>query len=414
MKHILAHLLFTAACSAPLAMLAVEVPAAARPFPQHVKYAPGSLKPNQRTQAQFDGDVREFYELWKKSYLREAIRTKDGQTMFRVTFGKKKPEQTVSEGEGYGMVIVALMAGHDPSAQELFDGLHAFALANPSSKDPRLMNWQVPGSSGKDSAFDGDADIAYALLLADAQWGKTRPDYALAARERLSGMLASTVGPRTRLPLLGDWVEADGKKHNQSTPRSSDFMPGHFRAFAHFTADKSWNEVATACERVITALQASPGAKTGLVPDFITDADTAPQPAPPRFLEGKDDGAFAYNAGRVPWRLGTDALLNPGVVSALQARRISATVRTATGGNPKNLHAGYQLDGTPLKGSDYFTTFFAAPLGVAAMLDPEAQAWLDALYNSVRARHEDYFEDTVNLLCLLVMTNNFWQPPIVR
>ena len=35
------------------------------------------------------------------------------------------------------------------------------------------MGWEVPPDEpgGTDSAFDGDCDIAYALLLADAQWG---------------------------------------------------------------------------------------------------------------------------------------------------------------------------------------------------------------------------------------------------
>ena len=33
------------------------------------------------------------------------------------------------------------------------------------------MDWKVPQTGGDDSAFDGDADIAYGLLLAHAQWG---------------------------------------------------------------------------------------------------------------------------------------------------------------------------------------------------------------------------------------------------
>ncbi len=394
--------------SISLSCLAGTPAAVARPFPQHVKYAEGSLSPNHRTQAQLDADVRDFYRFWKDSYLRDAGLSKDGKAMFRISFGSKEPGVTVSEGQGYGMVIVALMAGCDPQAQEIFDGLHAFALANPSRGEPRLMRWRVPAKSGNDSAFDGDADIAAALLLANAQWGKARPDYAVAARVRIDGIMAATIGARSRLPLLGDWVEPDGNKYNQSTPRSSDFLPGHFAAFARFTGDQTWVSVATACARVITTMQAT--GNTGLVPDFIVHAETAPTPAPARFLEAKADGAYAYNAGRVPWRLGADALCNQGGASVAQAARISIWARTSTGGDPQLLRAGYRLDGIPLKGSDYFTTFFAAPLGVAAMLDPDGQAWLNALYESVRVTHEDYFEDSVTLQCLLVMSSNFWLP----
>ena len=74
------------------------------------------------------------------------------------------------------------------------------------------------------------------------------------------------------------------------------------------------------------------------------------------------------------------------------------------------LRAGYRLNGTPLPGRDYFTIFFAAPIGVAAMTDVAQQQWLNDLYDAVRARHEDYYEDSVTMLCLLVMSGNAWSP----
>ncbi len=289
MKHALVVLV--ALCAAlPASVLADGGSPPARPFPHHTQYTPNTLLPNHRSQAQLDGDVVAFYEHWKTSYLREAGTGPDGKKRYRVTFGKTKPGRTVSEGQGYGMVIVALMAGHDPDAQTIFDGLHAFALAHPSPVEPRLMNWETPDKPS-DSAFDGDADIAYGLLLADAQWGTARPDYAAAARTRLAGMLASTIGPHTHLPLLGDWVRPGDKKYSEATPRSSDFMCGHFRAFARFTGDDTWSAAAMACERVTASIQTGPAAKTGLLPDFIVSADTAAAPAKAGFLEGKSDGA---------------------------------------------------------------------------------------------------------------------------
>lgn len=90
-----------------------------------------------------------------------------------LSFGSTAPEKTVSEGQGYGMIIVALMAGYDQQAQVSSDGLWEFSRAHPSDNDDRrLMGWQVPPTPGSNySAFDGDADIAYALLLVDKQWG---------------------------------------------------------------------------------------------------------------------------------------------------------------------------------------------------------------------------------------------------
>ena len=211
---------------------------AARPFPQHTTYASGVILPNHRTQVQLDQDVRNYYDSWSSSYVVSAGTSSQGAPMYRVTFGSNEPDQTVSEGQGFGMVITALLAGHDPNAQAVFDGLWAFSREHPSTIDSRLMDWKVPQTGGDDSAFDGDADIAYGLLLADAQWGSSGAvDYTAEANTVIAGILQSTIGPASRLPMLGDWVDPNGATFNQYTPRSSDFMPAHFRAYGAHTGD---------------------------------------------------------------------------------------------------------------------------------------------------------------------------------
>ncbi len=385
-----------------------------RPYPQHVVYAAGTIRPNHRTQSQQDDDVRAYYDAWKKDFLVEAGVLPDGRKLYRVTMGKLQAFRTTSEGQGYGMIIVAVMAGHDPEAQTLFDGLWSFARQYPSPIDSRLMGWQIPViPESNDSAFDGDCDIAYSLLLANRQWGSAGSiDYRNQALTVIAGILASTIGPQSRLPMLGDWVQPDGATKNQYTPRSSDFMPGHFRSFGKATGDPVWTEVVNASHAVITALQATSSPNTGLLPDFIvptSQSDTTPKPAPPNFLESANDGEYYFNAGRDPWRLGTDALLNGDPISMAQTRKITQWARSAAAGNPTQIRTGYRLDGTPL--NDFaFTIFFAAPLGVAAMTDPSQQQWLNDIYDSVYATHEDYYEDSVTLLSLLTMTGNMWSP----
>jgi endo-1,4-beta-D-glucanase Y len=385
----------------------------ARPFPQHVKYASNSILPSHRTQAELDKDIQAFYDYWKSEYLIEDGLSDDGFPLYRVAFGKSEEAQgtTVSEGQGYGMMIVPIMAGYDPDAQIIFDGLWAFARAHPSEIDSRLMDWNVPDPEGNDSAFDGDADIAFGLLLADAQWGSTgRVNYKAEAEKMIGGILESTIGPESQLPMLGDWVDDNGKNYNQYTPRSSDFMLVNFRAYGKATNDPVWNDVVLQSQNVITAIQTSHSPQTGLLPDFIVINEGTPQPAPPDFLEDVTDGAYNYNAGRDPWRVGLDALIYDDATSRSIAQKISRWIETSAGNDPANIRSGYELNGTPLPGSDYFTTFFIAPMGVAAMTDPAQQGWLNAVYDSVYNTHEDYYEDSVTLLCLLVMTGNFWAP----
>ncbi|NOK79475.1 MAG: DUF4214 domain-containing protein [Chloroflexi bacterium AL-W] len=413
--------LFTLPCLLLIVMLGIYIlpastmkaeTAPARPFPQRVTYAANTIRPTNFTQSQQDQHVRSFYDYWKANYLVAAGTNSAGKQMYRVAFGTGSPV-TVSEGQGYGMVIVALMAGHDPDAKVLFDGLWYFSRQFPSGIDNRLMSWKIENGQivdGNDSAFDGDVDIAYGLLLADAQWGSSGVvNYTSEANRVIAGILASTIGPQSRLPMLGDWVNPNGSPHNQYTPRSSDFMPAHFRAFGRATGNSVWVDVINKSELTINSIQAKAGATTGLLPDFLNcSSNYNCSPANAGFLEGPNDGNYYYNAGRDPWRIGLDALLNNDADARAQVQQMVNWLVSDTQGQADNIKAGYTLDGTPI--GDYFTTFFVAPFGVAAMTDPSKQAFLNDIYASVYNTRESYFEDSVNLLALLAMTGNYWDP----
>ena len=72
-----------------------------------------------------------------------------------------------------------------------------------------------------------------------------------------------------------------------------------------------------------------------------------------------------------------------------QAQHIADWVASVMGDDPANIKAGYYLDGTPLPGSSYFTTFFAAPFGVA-LTRPSQQQSLNDIYDAVYNTYEGY------------------------
>ena len=392
--------------------------APALPFPAHSSYAAGSILPSHKTQAQLDAAVVSAWNGWKSRYLAAAGTEPDGHPRYRVKFSAAASAKTVSEGQGYGMLLAVLLAGEDVQAQQIFDGLWEFCLDHPSSIDGRLMDWSVPANesldpSGNDSAFDGDADIAMALLMADRQWGSLggRFHYRNEALRVLAGLEESVLGPDSHYPLLGDWVDPGGTTYNQWTTRSSDFMPGHFRAFYQATGYAAWAQALQAVQTVTESLQNGSAPVSGLLPDFIqpvSSVNTTPRPASADFLEGPHDGHYWYNAGRDPWRLASDALISGDLSSKTQAKRMLNFIRSTTGGNPLQIRIGYQLDGTAINNG--FSSFFAAPLVVSALLDPAAQNFLNAGWDAVATRVEGYYEDSVTLLSLLVMSGNFWDP----
>ena len=382
--------------------------AVAHPFGMQTgEYAAGTLFPAV-PQSTMDGVVKNYYlNNWKKNFIRQNcgtgryyVRTPDADTA------------NVAEGQGYGMVISVMMAGADTQARTIFDGLYRFVKDHPSVNNPDLMaaeNTPCTSVNGSDSATDGDLDIAYSLLMAHDQWGSTGSiNYLAEATRRINSIKASEVHPTTHLMLLGDWA-SPGTKYYTAT-RPSDFMIGHLRAFRRWTGDPFWDAVITAHQRLVTTMQTTYAPGTGLVPDFVVNTTTTPKPAGANFLEGPNDGRYSYNACRVPWRLGTDAVLEANATSRGQVRKMTAWIRTKAADNPGNIKNGYTLAGSALETTG--DAVFIGPFGVAAMSGP-SQAWVGAVWNRLAASTEsstDYYTTAIKMQSLLVMSRNGWAP----
>lgn len=380
------------------------------PFGSHVQgYAAGSIKPT-GAQSTLDAAVVNLYNKWKANFLVSAC----GNGL-AVKADADYPY--VAEGEGYGMELTALMAGADANAQTSFDGILKFVLAHPSANNSGLhaaeQNSSCKSVDGSDSATDGDLSIAYGLLLADRQWGSAGTyNYKQLAISRINAIKASEINPTTHLPLLGDWATPD-ESHYWGT-RPSDFMIDHFRAFRAATGDASWDSVIAATQNLITQQQNAYAPNTGLIADFVVSTNTTPKPASANFLEGSTDGQYSYNSVRVPWHVGTDAVLGDST-SATQAQRITTWIRTKTNNDPSKVVAGYKLDGTAAV--KYLDPEFVATLGPAAMMGSDNQAWLDKVWNytvtaSQGSAASSYYSASLMLQSMIVMSGNFWTPTV--
>ncbi len=383
------------------------------PFPQHYPYMAGSIKPSNHSQTQLDNDIISFYNSWKATYFKNNC----GANQYYVWFGDEDPNAIcVSEGQGYGMLIAAYMAGYDANAKIIFDGLYNFYKAHPSSINSNLMAWQqgtlCTDINGVDAATDGDMDIAYALLLADKQWGSAGAiNYLQAANDIINAIMTSEVNPLEFSTMLGDWVTSGNSTYYATRP--SDFMPDHFRAFYYSTLDNNWNHVIDECYTVISTIQTNNSPATGLIPDFVVNCNTTPIPASPNFLEGPNDGDYNYNSCRVPWRLATDFLIAGETRSQTAVNKINTWIESHTSSNPANIYSGYTLSGGNISGNNYDDPSFIGPFAVGAMLDNANQAWLNAMYDHLIAQDladNTYFGNTLKMLCLIVLSGNYWPP----
>jgi endo-1,4-beta-D-glucanase Y len=381
------------------------------PFPHHVNFSSGTIKPNNRTQAELDKEVSNFYNLWKSNYLKKSC---SFENQYYVEY-INETAICVSEGQGYGMVIVAYMAGYDQSAQTIFDGLYNWYKSHPSNINPILMNWQQGigcVSIGNDAATDGDMDIAYSLLLADKQWGSNGTiNYLQEALKLINAIKQSEIYATVNSIQLGDW--ANGNAENEDDTRPSDFMFDHFRSFQNASSDTTWININNKCYNLVEIMQTNFSPNTGLLPDFIEDCDNNPHPAKANFLEGNEDGFYYYNSCRTPWHLGVDYLLNGDLRAKKACNLMNNWIRNHTSNNVENIFAGYKLDGTNISGNNYQDISFIAPFAVSACVNSENQKWLNDLWNYVVAEpiiNGDYFSNTIKMLNMIVISGNYWTP----
>ncbi|XUM02924.1 glycosyl hydrolase family 8 [Streptomyces venezuelae ATCC 10712] len=379
------------------------------PFGSHLRpYAAGTLRPT-GTQSALDQKVVDHYNKWKAAFVRQNC----GNGWYQI-ISPDADHPYVAEAQGYGMVITATMAGADPDAKKIFDGLVKWTIDHPSSVNPNLLAAEQDTAcrsvNGGDGATDGDMDVAYGLLLADKQWGSTGTyNYRDLALKHIAAIKKDEVNPTTKLLKLGDWSGSGDQYYYIS--RTSDWMVDHFRAFRAASGDTTWDSVRGAHQTQISRLQSTYASGTGLLPDFVVDTNTTPRPAPGQVLEDAHDGAYWWNACRTPWRIADDAVTSGDATSLAAARKVNGWIKSKTGGDPNKIAVGYKLNGTPISsGSE---AAFFAPFAVAAMTDPGSQAWLDALWNKMVATPVDtssYFSASIQLQVMITASGNHWVP----
>jgi endoglucanase len=344
-----------------------------------------------------DMQVKKFYLQWKMQYLK----TTGNQSYIQYD----NTGATVSEALGYGMITMVYMAGADPNARKIFDAMVHFYLAHPSNLNPALMAWkQVPAHgqivdiSDQSPAPDADMDIAYALLMADKQWGSRGAiNYRGLGIRMVNAIMSVHVNKNFFIIAANE----------QGGVRSSDFMPDHIRAFLAATRDPRWLKVLVNQRELMKNMVHSYSANTALLPDFlILTSSTTGHPAPPNYMEHATDGQYSWNACRDPWRVATDMVVNGDMTLKPEMDTFNRWVKTMTNGKAGAFMAGYSLSGHAL--ADYPNQAFTAPLMVAAMTGSN-QAWLNYLWGYItRQPIQDYYADSIKMLTLLVVSGNWW------
>ena len=479
-----------------------------RPFGQTVNhgYTQTRVMPSNRTQAQMNQDVADqFNRILSRFIVDPTHNTAGHRSTFRMVLNHATGTGnvgddgvTVCEAHGFGMVMLAYMAGAEdmmvpsnptnlsstrvPLRRRLWENLPAnlrgafhqdsvtikhyfdacfrtmkqFPATNNAAANGRyLMAWQIRGRAGPwtttgismSTATDGALDMTYALLVADRQWGgnphgrtntnggnatTNDSEYLYWSRGAMRQLLLSSVNrdvptasTATHTMTVGNWVGGN----NRRITRPSDFMITHWRSFASVGnavtsgSTTSWAQVISGTNR---AINEGAHGTTGLLPDFLwygspntaqnTTNDWRWRPLGASPSDGlshwnenvTNDSRYAWNACRVPWRIGLD-ILHTGTTSPINAvvRRMNDSMNSRTGTRFSAIRGGPltgELTGSSGRG-------FSAPyLVTAAAYGPVN--WMTNGWDWARAINvsPDNYNCYIMVLSMIAASGNWWCP----
>jgi endo-1,4-beta-D-glucanase Y len=371
---------------------------AAFPFPQNRTLERCLFPTNYR-----NNDVQKAYDKWRA----ELITTEGAKGFRRVKRLATDPilevGSTVSEGIAYGMIIAVYM-----NDQDLFDQLWKYEQQFLNGNG--LMDWYISAAGDKrlggGAATDADEDMAFALLMADRQWGgkgSLAESYLDTAKSQIQKIWDHEVLDGKLLRAGDEW----GADWN--TVNISYFSPAYYRLFGQATNKVAeWDAVVTTSYDILekSLNLANGNTANGLVPAWCT-AEGVPRPG--------FDGApthYQYDSCRTPFRIALDYYWF-GEPRALAYITKTTTFFASIGAD--KIQDGYELNGTPrpssLNPQYQQSAAFVGPAGVAAMGIPNYQKFLDDTYVQLATltlmKGGEYYDHSWTVISLLMMTGNF-------
>jgi endo-1,4-beta-D-glucanase Y len=334
------------------------------PFPQHRASSNCTYPPTCA-----DADMMAGWAAYKT-----ALIVADGSDGSMRVQRPSDGNDTVSEGISYGMLFAVYM-----NDKTTFDAIWKYEQKHLNTHG--LMNWHISSggtTAGANSATDADEDMAFALVMADKQWG----GYATTATTMLTTVAMYDFGTDGTIKG-GDFYVAVNPSY---------IAPAFYRVFAAYVTDATqrtrWMTILDKSYEILGMVQ---NTTSGLVPDWSAGPAT--------------NTSYGYDATRTPFRVALDYCWS----GDARAKTFSMRIGTFFAGiGAANIVDGYNVNGTKT-GSNKNSTFIG-PAGAAGMASAQAQLVADA-YTRVaadaKATGTSYYDRSWALFTVMLMTGNF-------
>ncbi|MEI7542716.1 MAG: glycosyl hydrolase family 8, partial [bacterium] len=337
------------------------------------------------TGSSMTSDLNTKWTTWKAKFT--AVSGSNGTRVV----GPESPHngRTVSEGQGYGLLMAVYM-----DDKTLFDQLWKYKLYICGLAGGKaLMPWKTSNdgtalAGDNNSATDGDTDMAWALIQASRRWGGTPTGQASTYAQYATAMLNNIYSmDRKADNSMGPGDNWDGNEY------PSYFSEGFYREFDTFEGGTRWAAVITVCNN---HLAADRNTANGLTSETCDHSGA------------RTDNTYSYNACRVPWRYAIDYIWHGNTFADTQIgyQEIFFTNIAAS-----NVGDGYTVSTGAKTGANNNASFIG-PAGCAFMGGTN-QTKLTEYYNQTAGtftnacNNNEYYNASLGLLSLLVMSGNF-------
>lgn len=366
------------------------------PFPQNRSAGACALPETNR-----NADVIAAFEKWK-----EATVTADGANgELRVKRLESDPKlelgSTVSEGIAYGMLIAVYM-----NEQAMFDAFWKYSQQWLDQNG--LMHWYINAAGteplGTGAASDADEDIAFALIMADRQWGgqgSLDDTYLNLAKVQIDRVWQHEV-------LDGKLLKAGDTWGGWGDVNVSYFAPSYYRTFAEVSGNAGWLDVVqTSYDTLVNSMRTENGnSENGLVPAWCTSEG---EPNNNVWQDGSAPTHYQYDSCRTPFRIGLDYCF---FSEPRALEYVTKTTGFFANIGAANIVDGYDLDGTPRpEFGNGQSAAFVGPATVGGMYSADNASFLQEGYDQLKRLDlvvgGEYYDLSWTVISLLMMTGNF-------
>jgi endo-1,4-beta-D-glucanase Y len=292
--------------------------------------------------------------------------------------------------------------------QATFDGLWQYEQQHLGANG--LMEWEIAPDGttlGEGAATDGDEDMAFALVVAHARWGRgtlAKP-YLKYAREQIELIWQHEVDHSR-----GDQLMPGDQFDGAQIINLSYFAPAFYRVFGAVTGQQAaWQRVVDSGYAALAATlnRDNQNLDNGLVPAWST-----PEGVPTSPPNTGHPIHHQLDSCRTPFRIALDYCW----FNEPRARPYLAKISTFHEHiGARHLLDGYNLDGTPFKGAKLHLAAFVAGAGAAAMAIPEQAQLREEAYAELISWHaalggSEYYNKSWSVLGALMLTGQLTPP----